>query len=359
MLSKFHDIGEHETKQVEADKWLGQYISTKGLSDSVLKTIEAREVKIKAACLEIAAIIQDWRAQIVGGMESALLMWEACCIPSLLTGAGTWVNITPAAEQSLEALQHWFLRLVLRVGPGCPVASLRWETGVLSMKLRVWIEKVMLVRHLRSLDESSLARRVYEEQKLRQWPGLAKEAAAICQELGVENCNESNIFEMSNKLYRQMLLQKCKEKDELALRKMAEGKSKCDKIMNEEYGKKAYLSLQVLSKVRQTFLSRVRMQPFAGNFPGDKRFSKTNHMCKCTKEKEDEKHILSGNCPIYGDLTKKFPNTDNDSELVNFFSAVLARREQLEEEERRPLAAGGGAGSLLDTFQCHANVLMH
>ena len=77
------------------------------------------------------------------------------------------------------------------------------------------------------------------------------------------------------------------------------------------------------------------------------------------KEKEDEKHILSGNCPIYGNLTKKFPNTDNDSELVNFFSAVLARREQLEEEERRPLAAGGGAGSLLDTFQCHANVHMH
>ena len=306
-------------------------------------------MKIKAACLEIAAIIQDWRAQIVGGMDSALLMWEACCIPSLLTGAGTWVCISPAAEQRLEALQHWFLRLVLRVGPGCPVASLRWETGMLSMKLRIWVEKVMLVRHLRSLDEGSLARCVYEEQMLRQWPGLAKEAAAICQELGVENCNESNMSEMSNKLYRRMLLQRCKEKDELILRQMAEGKSKCARIMTESYGRKPYLSLQVLSKVRQTFYTRVRMQPFAGNFPGDKRFSKTNHMCKCTKEKEDEKHILSGNCPVYDDLTEQFSNFDNDSELVSFFSAVLARREQLEEEERRPLAAGGGAGSLQDT----------
>ena len=81
--------GEVETKEVEADKWLGQIISAKGLADSVNKPIEAKEPKIKAACIEIADIIQDWRSQAVGGIDSALLMWEACCIPSLLSGAGT------------------------------------------------------------------------------------------------------------------------------------------------------------------------------------------------------------------------------------------------------------------------------
>ena len=334
-------VGETETKEVEEDKWLGQYLSSKGLADSVLKTIEAKEPKIKAAGLEIAAIIQDWRSQVVGGIDSALLMWEACCIPSLLTGAGTWVNITPAAEQRLEALQHWFLRLVLRVGPGCPVASLRWETGVLSMKLRVWVEKVMLVRHLRSLEEGSLARSVLEEQQEKGWPGLAKETATICEELGIEDCNTSNIWQMSNKNYRKMLIETCKLKDEMCLRKLAEGKSKCDKIMEEEYGKKPYLSLQVLSKVRQVFYTRVRMQPFAGNFPSDKRFSKSNHLCLCAVEKEDETHLLAGNCPIYGDLRKKHSNLESDLDLLAFFSAVLARRERLEEEERRPLAAGG------------------
>ena len=117
------------------------------------------------------------------------------------------------------------------------------------------------------------------------WPAACTRSRSCVR---VKNCNESNMFEMNNKLYRQMLLQKCKEKDELLLRQMAEGKIKCAKTMNEGYGKKGYLSLQVLSKVRQTFYTRVRMQPFAGNFPGDRRFSKTNHMCKCTKEKEDE-----------------------------------------------------------------------
>ena len=129
-------LGEFEMKEAQTDKWLGQQISAKGLADSVLKTIEAKEGKIKAACLEIAAVVEDWRSQVVGGMDSALTMWEACCVPSLLHGAGTWVEITPAAERRLEALQNWFVRLILRVGLGCPsravAASLRWETGLMS-----------------------------------------------------------------------------------------------------------------------------------------------------------------------------------------------------------------------------------
>merc|ERR1719319_1974854 len=107
-------------------------------------------------------------------MESALTMWKACCIPTLLSGAGTWVDITPAAERRLEVLQSWFVRLTLRVGPGCPTASLRWETGLLGMDLRVWVEKVMLIRHLRTLDKEPLASQIYIEQKENNWPGLVK-----------------------------------------------------------------------------------------------------------------------------------------------------------------------------------------
>ena len=217
----------------------------------------------------------------------------------------------------------------------------------------------MLVRHLRSLEEGCLARRVYEEQQEKGWPGLSKETANICGELGIEDCNTSNIWQMSNKHYRKMVIEKCKEKDEVFLRKLAEGKSKCDRIMKEAYGKKPYLSLQVLSKVRQVFYTRVRMQPFAGNFPGDKRFSKSNHRCRCSEEKEGETHLLTGNCPIYGDLRKKHSNLESDLDLLAFFSAVLARRERLEEEERRTLVAGGAADSELDTALCQAGVFKH
>jgi hypothetical protein len=43
-----------------------------GLAESVLATISDREPKIKAACYEAAAIVEDWRSQCVGGFLSAM-----------------------------------------------------------------------------------------------------------------------------------------------------------------------------------------------------------------------------------------------------------------------------------------------
>ena len=57
--------GDISIKEVQVFKWLGQFISSKGLAHSVLFTIDAREGKIRGACLEIASIIQEvskyWR----------------------------------------------------------------------------------------------------------------------------------------------------------------------------------------------------------------------------------------------------------------------------------------------------------
>ena len=126
-------------------------------------------------------------------METAILPWQACCIPSLLHGAGTWVEIPQDCEKTLNQLQMWFLRLVLQVGPGAPHASLAWDSGCLDMELRVKKEKLMMTLHLRDLEEDSLTRRIYEDQVSMDHPGLAKEAKEICKELGIENTNVTRL----------------------------------------------------------------------------------------------------------------------------------------------------------------------
>ena len=90
--------GSFETKIKHSFKWLGQILSCGGLSESIAATVEARESKIRGACIEISQIVNDWRAKSAGGMETALLLWEACCIPSLLSGAGTWTEISKQTE---------------------------------------------------------------------------------------------------------------------------------------------------------------------------------------------------------------------------------------------------------------------
>jgi hypothetical protein len=37
--------------------------------------VEAREGKIKGASLEITTIVNEWRATVAGGMQTALLLW--------------------------------------------------------------------------------------------------------------------------------------------------------------------------------------------------------------------------------------------------------------------------------------------
>ena len=287
--------GSFETKEVQIEKWLGQMFSAQGLADSVAKTVTARTSKIKAACLEIAQIVNDWRSQAVGGMATALVLWEACCLPSLLHGAGTWTEINTKTVKQLNSLQYWFLRLALQVGPGSPKPSLLWDMGVLDMGLRVWIEKAMLVLHVRKLEEGSLARRVYEEQVTKEWPGLAQEVDQICRELGVESALTTK---MSKKVYRSKLISACHTKNEERIKYESEGKVKCERILAEEYGRKDYVDSELVSHVRDTYRARFGLMPFAGNFKKDKRFSGSGDICRCKRNEESEPYLLLGECEV-------------------------------------------------------------
>lgn len=268
--------GDFQTDKKTTLKWLGQTLSSGGLSESVAATVEAREGKIRGACLEISQIVNDWRAKAAGGMETALLLWEACCIPSLLNGAGTWTEITSATEKKLNQTQNWFLRLVFQIGQGAPLVSLLWDSGFLDMIFRIKIEKIMLVMHIRSLEKNTLARLIYEEQKKMHWPGLATEAANICVELDIEDCNSTNMTRLD---YKKILIQACHRKNEEKLRALARGK--CERINHEEYGKKPYLGKKNISHVRQQYRSRFKMQFFGGNYSQDQRFQKSDWLCMC------------------------------------------------------------------------------
>ena len=93
--------GQVLVKVEDKIKWLGQILSSSGLAGSVAETVASREGKICGACLEIAQVVNDWRSRAVGGLETALFLWESVCIPSLLHGAGTWTEISTETENKL------------------------------------------------------------------------------------------------------------------------------------------------------------------------------------------------------------------------------------------------------------------
>ena len=237
--------GEFETRLVGCDKWLGDYIHTKGLSESCLETIRQREGKIKGAALE-------------GTSGGGFPVWTTplggllCPLPSpQLRHLGGAVC---GGVKRLEALQLWFLRLLLRVKPGVPSASLLWETSLLSMELRVWREKLCMILHFRGLEEDAVARRVMKDQQLFGWPGLVRETADISHKLGVDNPFTTD---MTKKEYRHEVTRACHSLNEKQLRdKMTrdgEVMRKCELISQDEYGRKEYFEKTVPHLVLPTF----------------------------------------------------------------------------------------------------------
>ena len=214
----------------------------------------------------------------------------------------------------------------------------------------------MLVMHIRSLDEKTLAKKIYEEQKENDWPGLVKETSQICEELGIQNCNTTS---MDKTEYKEIVNSALKMKDEEFLRKEAEGKQKCKKIMKEKYGKKEYISKKKVAEVRNIFKARVGMTEFADNFGKDKRFIRTNWLCRCGGKRESEDHITN-ECPVYDDIRIEFEDLNDDSQLASFFRKVLERRDLIDdmdmgEEENNDVVARATAAPLEHRSESGAN----
>ena len=106
---------------------------------------------------------------------------------------------------------------------------------------------------------------------------------------------------------------------------------RCERISREEYGRKEYIDKKNIQYIRQQYRSRFGLQPFAKNFLRDKRFSNTGGLCQCNEAREDESHLLSGQCKVFGDIAEGFSDFSNDESLIQLFAAVLARRDQLNE----------------------------
>ena len=84
---------------------------------------------------------------------------------------------------------------MLRVPESCPRIALRAETRMIGMKHRVWQEKLLLLRRIKNKNRQSLSRKIFEEQRANNWPGLSREVRDICKEINLPDINDMDISE--------------------------------------------------------------------------------------------------------------------------------------------------------------------
>ena len=130
----------------------------------------------------------------------------------------------------------------------------------------------------------------------------------------------------------------------------SQAKGKCEHIKEETYCRKEYIGSRNISNARLHYRTRFSMQPFAGNYSHDTRFAGSSWLCLCSESREEESHLLTDQCKVYGDLTLKYGDLTDVNNLVQFCSDVLARRDALDKETTTPVGVGNtfiGANSIV------------
>ena len=316
--------GDFTMKELVEEKWLGDMLSG-SLKESVIATIRSREGKVRRAAFEIMNIVNDYRAQRVGGFCTGLLLWESCCVPSLIYNCSTWVGMGREEEKALNKCQDFFLKLLWATGPGAPRVALRADTGTRSMESRVWRQKILLVFHMARLEEGDLARMMLDEQLQHSWPGLAQEVAGLCVWLGLEDAVTTH---MDRRVYQKEVARACKWMDEANMKRdmerMRERKMRI--MIHDDCELKDYVRNGNLYSARKAWEIRSFMLRVAGNFPSYVKYEATGWRCQACPYmvREDQDHLTQ--CSGYSDL-KIGINFDNDEEIVKFYSKVMKRRE--------------------------------
>ena len=67
----------------------------------------------------------------------------------------------------------------------CPRPAVFWDTGSISMENKIIIRKLNLIYHIKSLDDSSIAKEIFNEQVRNCWPGLVSECRDLCELLNI------------------------------------------------------------------------------------------------------------------------------------------------------------------------------
>ena len=311
-------FGEIVTKQKVSDKYLADIIHQDGLAASVEATVKDRMGKITAATHEIKAIMDDYRMQAIGGMMGAWDLWNLAVIPSLLNNCSTWIGVTSKIVDNLEAVQEKYVRLILEVPVSTPKASLRAETGLLSMKHRIWYEKVNFLLSLRRKKEG-LAKQVYEEQVLNGWSGLAQEVEQICQCIGVPSANQ-------NMITKKELSLALRNHDRNEIAEKFTTYKKLDKIVNDDPTVvKNYMMEKSMADARLTFRLRTEMVDVKDNMRSKYKGAKVNCEACNLEVAESQVHVMV--CPGYVEL-RIGRDMQKDKDLVSYFREVLLTREK-------------------------------
>ena len=325
--------------EVTCLKYLGDFLGST-LEASVHQTVLKRVGIVKKSIQDIRAIIEDKRANSVGGFNVAIQIWESAILPMYLNNAETWFNISKKTVKILEDTFNTFYRCMFRIGTGCPKVNFYWQCATMTPMNHILQKKLMFIHHLANLPIDSLARNLFDLQEANTIRIVAENAEHLnALNFQINRFQSKAVWRKSVKKYviarnKAELLESMKKYKKLSYNECAQ----------EDFERKSYFYEMSLEQIRLKFrISSQMVQSVKSNFANKYRHRSLKcESCRGTNRQTDsltpppedepidsQTHLLTS-CPAFDDLREQH-DTQSDLGLVNFFRAVIDRRIEMGE----------------------------
>ena len=265
--------------------------------------------------MEVKSIIEDYEMKAMGGLVAASELWERALLPSLLSGAGTWLGGIDDTVKLCNSIQYFYWRLILNVPDSCPKLAILCESKSIEMKYLIWNEKCQLLVRIKCLEEEALAKQIYKQAEENGWPGLGMEVKYICEQIQIQDINKYDIpkkeiqeaiFEAH---YRSMISQ-------------FETSKKLKDIRNDNFRQiQEYFKDRNLSNARLKFKIRSKMvDNIPGNFRNRYKYQEEGLNCTECKIEMTKQHCTI--CPAIANIREDLDMTSFD-DVVTYFKRYL------------------------------------
>ena len=313
-----------EMKQSEKYTYLGDELSDRGLSHSVMSTIDKRYGKVYKAIFEINIIISDVRSCVPGAFSTAMMLWNMSVLPALYSSAGCWMKLPAAAVQKLNKLSQLFLSTVLQAGPKCPIPALYWYTGSLLPINKIIEEKVLLLRHVANLGSTTLAAEVLAAQRQLELANtLWSEGSKYLRELQI---SVSDLTFLSKTQFKTKLRRAIEKKNKRELLGQIREYKKIDhwKLKDEPFELKKYFTQLTLKDARVKFsLDTKMLRGIKAEFSSDPQNEAELWVCDFCLRAQSLRHMEI--CP-YFERERQNRALNDVKDLVSYFKDIMTIR---------------------------------
>ena len=260
-------------------KYLGDIITEDGRYDMMIKT---RGNEIMGLTAELMSITGE-----ADSMKAIILYINAIILPKLLNNADVWSNLTRENYEKLQSIVDTALKRLIKIPTATPSIPLRGELGIISVEGHIAIKKLLYLQRVKKMDETTLCRRVLEQQERIPGKTWIKEIKSLIIELKITETMKE-IENMSKGKWKSLVLNAVLKKEDEKLKTAISLSKKCAEL-DPAFAIKEYIEKLDFEEAKIILETRLRMNKVKANF----KTMYENTLCDlCKMEEETLEHLF-------------------------------------------------------------------